>query len=157
MQNPLLPSLLLPSAVLIGLLAGAAAPAPPTTLVANLSGSAAVPGPGDADGAGTATLTLNPEKGEVCYELGISNVEDPTQVHVHQGAATAAGKPVLPLTDDVTGDPSGCVKAEAALLGQLTATPADYYVNVHSKTHPSGAVRGQLRAVDTKPMPEPAN
>jgi hypothetical protein len=157
MQNPHLPSFLLPSAALIAFLAGGVATVPPTTLVANLSGSAEVPGPGDADGAGTATLTLNPEKGEVCYELGISNVEDPTQAHVHQGGASAAGNPVLPLTDDVTGDPSGCVKAEAAVLGQLTATPADYYINVHSKLHPAGAVRGQLRAVDTKPMPEPAN
>lgn len=158
MQNPMLPSLLFPPAALIAVLFGApVADAPPTTLLATLSGGAEVPGPGDADGAGTVTLTLDADKGEVCYEIGLTNVEDPTQAHVHQGAATVTGGPVLPLSGDVAGDPAGCVKADAKVIGQITATPADYYVNVHSKAHPAGAVRGQLRAVDTKSKPDPAN
>ncbi len=158
MPNRTLPSFLLPPAALIAMLSGApAADAPPTTLAATLSGSAAVPGPGDADGVGTATLTLDADKGEACYEIGLTDVEDPTQAHVHQGAASASGGPVLPLTGDVSGEPAGCVKADAKVIGQITASPADYYVNVHSKAHPGGAVRGQLRAVETKPKPEPAN
>lgn len=158
MQNPILPSLLFPPAALIAvLLGGPAADAPPTTLVATLTGRAEVPGPGDTDGAGTVTLTLDADKGEACYEIGITNVEDPTQAHVHKGAATVSGGPVLPLTGDVSGDPAGCVKADAKLIGQIAAAPADFYVNVHSKAHPDGAVRGQLRAVETKPKPEPAN
>jgi hypothetical protein len=158
MHNAILPSLLLPQAALIAvLLGGPAADAPPTTLVATLTGRAEVPGPGDNDGAGTVTLTLDADKGEVCYEIGITNVEEATQAHVHQGAATVAGGPVLPLTGDVSGDPAGCVKADAKLIGQLAAAPADFYVNVHSKAHPGGAVRGQLRAVETRPKPEPAN
>jgi hypothetical protein len=158
MQNAYLPSLLLPQAALIAvLLGGPGADAPPTTLVATLTGQAEVPGPGDADGTGTVTLTLDADKGEVCYEIGITNVEDPTQAHIHQGAASASGGPVLSLTGDVSGSPAGCVKADAKLVGQLTAAPAGYYVNVHSKGNPAGAVRGQLRAMETKPKPEPAN
>ncbi len=158
MQHAILPSLLFPPAALIAvLLGGPAADAPPTTLVATLTGREEVPGPGDADGAGTVTLTLDADKGQVCYEIGLTNVEDPTVAHVHQGAASASGGPVLPLSDDVSGAPAGCVKADAKLTGQLSAMPADYYVNVHSKANPDGAVRGQLRAMDTTPVPEPAN
>lgn len=158
MPNPTLPSFLLPPAALIALLAGGpAADAPPTTLVATLSGTAAVPGPGDADGVGTVTLTLDADKGEACYEIGLTDVEDPTQAHVHQGATGTAGGPVLALTGDVPGEPAGCVKADAKVIGQITAKPAVYYVNVHSKAHPGGAVRGQLRGGETKPKPEPAN
>ena len=158
MSNPMLPSFLFPPAALIAVLLGApAVDAPPTTLIASLSGSAEVPGPGDADGVGTVTLTLDADKGEACFEFGLTNVEDPTQAHVHQGAASASGGPVLSLTGDVSAAPVGCVKADAKVIGQITATPAEYYVNVHSKAHPGGAVRGQLRAVETKPTPEPAN
>lgn len=158
MPNPTFFSLLLPPAALIAVLLGApAADAPPTTLVASLSGSAEFPGPGDVDGVGTVTLTLDADKGEVCYEIGLTDVEDPTQAHVHQGAASATGRPVLSLTGDVAASPAGCVKADAKVIGQVTATPGDHYVNVHSKAHPGGAVRGQLREAETKPKPEPAN
>lgn len=158
MPHPILPSLLLPPAAMIAVLLGLpAAEAPPTTLVATLSGGAAVPGPGDADGAGTVSLTLDADKGEACFEIGITNVEEPTQAHVHQGAATAVGAPVLPLTGDVSGDPAGCVKADAKLVAEIAAAPADYYVNVHSKPHPGGAVRGQLKAADAKAKPGAMN
>lgn len=157
MPNPTIPSFLLPPAALVALLFGAPAASAPTTLVASLSGGAEVPGPGDADGVGTVTLTLDADKGEACYEIGLTDVEDPTQAHVHQGGAAVAGAPVLSLTGDVAASPAGCVKADAKVIAQVTAMPGDHYVNVHSKAHPGGAVRGQLRAAETKPKPEPAN
>ncbi len=40
---------------------------------------------------------------------------------------------------------SGCVSGvDPALIGEIIANPAGYYVNVHTTPFPGGAVRGQL-------------
>ncbi len=61
------------------------------SLAATLTGGAEVPGPGDPDGSGTAKLTLNPEKGEVCFELAVSNIQLATGAHIHEASADKAG------------------------------------------------------------------
>jgi hypothetical protein len=37
-----------------------------------------------------------------------------------------------------------CATASASLIADILANPADYYVNVHTKEHPAGAIRSQL-------------
>ncbi len=110
-----------------------------------LTGKAEVPGPGDDDGTGTANLTMNQEKSEVCYEINVSGVDAPGAAHIHEGAADKAGPPVVdfkPQFKDNTA--KGCVSADKELLKKISASPANYYVNVHNAAFPKGAVRGQL-------------
>lgn len=110
-----------------------------------LSGKAEVPGPGDEDGAGTATLTMNQEKGEVCYEITVSGIDAPGAAHIHEGAADKAGPPVVNFNPQFKENMAkACVSADKALLGKISQTPANYYVNVHNAAFPKGAVRGQL-------------
>ena len=111
---------------------------------ANLTGAAEVPSPGDTDGSGTAQLTFNPDKGEVCFDLTVANIEEATAAHIHEGAAGKAGPVKVPLDAPKTGSVKGCKSADAAVVKAIMANPADYYVNVHNAAFPSGAVRGQL-------------
>ena len=109
-----------------------------------LTGATEVPGPGDSDGRGTVTLTVNPDKGEVCYDLTVANMQEATAAHIHEGAVGQEGPVKVGLEAPKTGTAKGCKSAEAAFMQALLANPANYYVNVHNAEFPKGAVRGQL-------------
>ncbi|HEX5704602.1 MAG TPA: CHRD domain-containing protein [Pyrinomonadaceae bacterium] len=114
-------------------------------LKATLTGAAEVPGPGDPDGAGSAKITLNQGKGEVCFELTVSNIAPASAAHIHSGAPDAAGPVVVTLTPPpAEGSSKGCVSASADLIKEIRQNPANYYINVHNADFPDGAVRGQL-------------
>lgn len=109
-----------------------------------MTGAAEVPGPGDTDGTGTASITLNHSKGEVCYDLTVQDVQNPTAAHIHVGAAGASGPPKVTLKANAQGQWKGCVAADKDLIKDLMQNPANYYVNVHNAEFPGGALRGQL-------------
>ena len=109
-----------------------------------LTGAAEVPGPGDSNGSGTVKLTVNPDKGEVCYELTVANMQEATAAHIHEGAAGTEGPVTVGLDAPKTGTAKGCKSADAALMSAIVENPANYYVNVHNAEFPKGAVRGQL-------------
>ena len=114
-------------------------------LTATLTGPVEVPGPGDPDGSGRAVITLNQGKGEVCFELTVSNIAPATAAHIHAGAAGVAGDVVVTLTPPPTeGSSKGCVSASADLIKDIRQNPANYYINIHNADFPDGAVRGQL-------------
>lgn len=117
-----------------------------TRLKATLTGAVEVPGPGDPDATGTATVNVDVTKREVCYEVAVQKVDRPTGMHIHEGEAGKSGDVVVPLTTPTASDTTttGCANVDAALLGRLTASPGNFYVNVHSATYPQGAARGQL-------------
>lgn len=114
------------------------------TATANLTGAAEVPGPGDTDGGGTVQVTLKPEKGEVCYELSVTKIDEATAAHIHEGAVGKDGAVKVGLDAPKGGAAKGCKTAEAAVITEIMANPANYYVNVHNAAFPKGAVRGQL-------------
>lgn len=119
----------------------AATPALADDLSAHLGGA----GSPDTDGAGHATFKLDATKGEVCYELMVEKIGAATAAHVHKGAAGASGPPVVPMTKpDASGKASGCATADTAVVKDILANPANYYVNVHTAEFPGGAIRGQL-------------
>jgi CHRD domain len=115
-----------------------------TKLKANLTGAAEVPGPGDNNGSGTVQVTLDSDKNEVCYDLSLTQVEDATAAHIHEGAAGKEGPVKVPFDAPKGGSAKGCKTADAAVVQDIMANPANYYVNVHNAAYPTGAVRGQL-------------
>ena len=111
---------------------------------AMLTGDAEVPGPGDPKGSGTVQVTLNPDKGEVCYELSVANIQEATAAHIHEGAIGKEGPVKVALDAPKTGSAKGCTKADAPVIIAIMQDPTGYYVNVHNAAFPKGAVRGQL-------------
>ncbi len=117
-----------------------------TRLKATLTGASEIPGPGDPDGTGSATVNIDVTKREVCYEVSAQKIDQPTAMHIHEGATGKSGGVVVPLTTPTATDTTtkGCATADAALIGRMTANPGGFYVNVHSQAHQQGALRGQL-------------
>jgi hypothetical protein len=111
---------------------------------AKLTGDAEVPGPGDPKGSGTVQITGNPDKGEVCYELSVANIQEATAAHIHEGAVGKEGPVKVALEAPKTGSAKGCAKADIAVIQAMLKDPAGYYINVHNAAFPKGAVRGQL-------------
>lgn len=111
-----------------------------------MTGAAEVPGPGDPDGYGSARVLLDPSSGEVCYALTAQNIILPAAAaHIHVGTTDVAGAIVIPLEPpDETGSSAACTTADPALVADILANPAGYYVNVHDPDFPAGAIRGQL-------------
>lgn len=114
-------------------------------LFTQLSGATEVPGPGDPDGFGVAVLQARPDAGQLCYTLNVKRIEPATAAHIHIGAAGVAGPVVINLEPPSDGSTRACTTSDPALLQAIVADPANYYVNVHNRPFPAGAVRGQLR------------
>jgi len=52
---------------------------------------------------------------------------------------------VVPLkAPDANGTADGCQTADLSLIADILANLSGYYVNVHTKEHPAGAIRSQL-------------
>jgi len=111
--------------------------------MAKLTGEAEVSG-GETKGSGTAQVTLDPDKGEVCYDLTVKDIQEATAAHIHEGAAGKDGPVKVPFDAPKTGSAKGCKTADAALIKDIMQNPANYYVNVHNAAYPKGAIRGQL-------------
>lgn len=118
----------------------------PLTLRAALSGDAEVPGPGDAAGSGSATVTVDPGRNQVCFELSVAGIAPADKAHVHRGPPDQAGPVVVNLTPPAEGTAGGCVEASEGVVRQIVANPGAFYVNVHNRPFPAGALRGQLAA-----------
>ena len=122
-----------------------AAPQPLATLKAKLTTEK--PGPGDPNGTGTATFKVY--KTKLCYTLSVMNIKPATMAHIHQGAKGQTGPIVVPTDQSSFKLPmptsSGCEAIPSSLSMQLRQNPSNYYVNVHNKPYPEGAIRGQLR------------
>jgi hypothetical protein len=100
----------------------------------------------EPDATGTAVVRIRRDAGKVCYRLHVGNVTLPTvATHIHRGAAGVSGPVVIPFTaPGADGNSSGCSDAATSLIDEIIATPAGFYVNVHTKEHPGGAIRAQL-------------
>ena len=98
-----------------------------------------------ANATGTAVVRLL-KSGLVCYRLHAANVTLPTiAAHIHRGGAGVNGPVVVPFTaPGADGNSSGCTTSTADLVNEITSNPAGFYVNVHTKEHPAGAMRNQL-------------
>lgn len=114
------------------------------TLTTDLNGAEEVPGPGDPDGSGFAEFTLNQGQGTITYELTVSNIEPAMAAHIHEAPEGVAGPVVVSLVPPTAGSSSGVAVVDPELIKDIRKNPENYYVNIHNRTYPRGAVRGQL-------------
>ena len=132
------------AAAVVLTLPATAAPKPLATLRANLTTE--VPGPGDPNGHGHAVVKVY--KARVCYTLSARGIKPATAAHIHKGRKGVAGPIVVPTDESSLRLPrptsSGCEAIPSALSMKLRQNPSHYYVNVHNKPYPDGAIRGQL-------------
>jgi len=103
-------------------------------------------GTSEPNASGTAVLRIRKDAGVVCYRLHAANVTLPTiAAHIHKGAAGVNGPVVVPFSaPGADGTSSGCTTSTAAVIDDILANRAGFYVNVHTKEHPGGAIRAQL-------------
>jgi hypothetical protein len=104
-------------------------------------------GSSEPNATGTAVVRIRKDASTVCYRLHAANVTLPTiAAHIHNGGAGVNGPVVVPFTaPGADGNSSGCVaNVSGTLIDSIIANPAGFYVNVHTKEHPAGAIRAQL-------------
>ena len=138
------------SLILAGTIALAACATGPqnqrATLYVSMTGIQEVPGPGDPDGNGTVEINVVPGQGQICWNLYARQIDPATAAHIHRGAEGISGPVVLPLTTpDAAGHSQGCATVDPALAREIAYQGHSFYANVHTASHPSGAIRGQLR------------
>jgi hypothetical protein len=108
--------------------------------VVPLEGGQEFPGPGDPDGSGTAVLIIDSVALSIDWDIVVEGILlPPTGAHIHNAPAGASG----PVRVDFSGQFTGSDLVDPDLAGVL-ANPANWYVNVHTREHPAGAIRGQL-------------
>jgi hypothetical protein len=129
----------------------AAAKAAPETFTVSLSGARQVP-PVQTGGSGTATLTYDPALRHLTWSVVYGGLtSDATMAHFHGPAAADKNAGVLIWISK---------KGEATtspITGETTLTPEQaqqfmagaWYINVHTKDHPSGEIRGQVMPPNT--------
>ncbi|MHB8624429.1 MAG: CHRD domain-containing protein [Sulfuricaulis sp.] len=111
-------------------------------ILVTLTGDQEVP-PVMSKGAGSGTITVGADmsvSGSVTT-TGISGVA----AHIHEAAAGKNGPVIIPLTK--SGDDTWVVPAGKKLTDAQYASfkAGNLYVNVHTKAHPGGEMRGQLK------------
>jgi CHRD domain len=116
-----------------------------TAIQVFLTGEAEQPA-GDPVGTGTATIRVRRGQGQVCYRVQVQNITLPSAgMHIHRGADDVSGPIVVQMrAPGASGSVSACSTASRAVVAQLLANRAGFYLNVHTTDFPGGAVRGQL-------------
>jgi len=125
----------------------------------------------DAGGEGLAPVAF-PGEYYVCYDLVTRNIGEVLGAHIHEVDRTDAhprtnarklnGPVVVDLLDgegdvvfkdaagNVTDDAAAaatCVTAADGVIEDILDDPSEYYVNIHTESHPAGAIRGQLHTI----------
>ena len=127
------------------------------TLFVSMTGIQEVPGPGDPDGSGTVEINVNPRDAQVCWNLYARQIDPATAAQIHRGVEGGAGPVVLTLTTpEASGHSQGCANVDPALAREIAFQGHLFYANVHTATHPSGAIRGQLRGGPVRSDQRPA-
>lgn len=123
------------------------AQAAPVTFSVPLTGSQQVP-PVQSPGSGSADLTYDAGTRMVTWNITFSGLSSQaTMAHFHGPAAAGKNAGVK-----VWLSKQGSKEITSPISGQATLSPddakmleaGDMYINVHTKDHPSGEIRGQV-------------
>ena len=108
-----------------------------------IGGKAETP-PGSPQGTGAAVIAFHGSS-LVCWRFAhLHGFTNATFAHIHIGAKGKPGNIVVPLSTSPALRHRGCVPVSTTVVKAIELHPAGYYVNVHSKLYPGGAVRAQL-------------
>jgi hypothetical protein len=115
----------------------------PIQLHATMNGAQEVP-PNQTQGSGMMGGTLNRSTKELTYSVTYQNLTGPaTAAHFHGPAGPGQNAPVvLPLQQPLTSPIKGKATLTDQQMNDLLANK--WYVNVHTKEHPGGEIRGQV-------------
>jgi hypothetical protein len=111
-----------------------------------LTGAEQVP-PVTTAGKGSADLTWDPSTRVVTWDVTYSGLTSPaTMAHFHNGPEGKTGPVVIWLNKKGT-EPTGAIKGEATLTPEQAQQfeAGDWYINVHTRDHPAGEIRGQVK------------
>ena len=111
----------------------------PFGFAVELSDGTVVPGPGLPGGGGAASINVT-AGGEVCFSFALDGVTGVTNAHLHEGVPGEIGPPVVELGSGLF----GCAPTDTATATGILNRPTDFYVQIHTVSHPAGAIRGQL-------------
>lgn len=123
------------------------AQAAPVSFDVPLTGAQQVP-PVQTAGSGSAALTYDPATRVVTWNITFSGLSSPaTMAHFHGPAAAGKNAGVK-----VWLSQKGSMDVTSPIKGETTLSPddakmfeaGDMYINVHSKDHPGGEIRGQV-------------
>lgn len=126
---------------------------------ATLRGSEEVP-PVSTNASGTTTFKVSEDQRMMHYQLTVNNLANLTEAHIHLGRRGENGPVVVflfgPVDRGITVS-QGIVRGTVSqrdLVGPLAGQPfsdllaqmqaGTTYVNVHTKRHPAGEIRGQI-------------
>jgi hypothetical protein len=116
----------------------------PTTLyTVSMTGAADSPG-GAPHGRGVAIIAFH-GAGKLCYRFAhLHGFVDATVAHIHAGTIGRSGPVVVALWTGPKLHHRGCRAISPPLSHAIWRQPGAFYVNVHSRRYPGGAVRAQL-------------
>ena len=120
--------------------------AAPASFAVPLSGAQQVP-PIQTNGSGMATLTYDPATRHLTWSVAFSGLSsDATMAHFHGPAATGKNAGVLIWISKQGTPPPSPITGETTLTPEQAQqfTAGDWYINVHTKDHPGGEIRGQV-------------
>ena len=127
-------------------LAASSALAAPATFTVALSGAQQVP-PVQTNGSGTATLTYDPVTLHLTWSVTFSGLSsDPTMAHFHGPATMGKNAGVLIWISKQGTPPASPITGETTLTAEQAQQfmAGDWYINLHTKDHPGGEIRGQV-------------
>jgi CHRD domain len=136
----------IPVVLAIGLAWMGAAQAAPVSFKVPLTGAQSVP-PVDTSGSGTADLTWDPTTRVVTWNITYSGLSSPvTMAHFHGPAKPGQNAPVVIWLTVQGTPPSNPIKGSATLTPEQAQqfSAGDWYINVHTQSHPAGEIRGQV-------------
>lgn len=126
-------------------LAAAAGTCFETKRIAAMRGAFETP-PADLQATGTAVIGLDLSEGLICWSVTVRRLgSEATGAHIHKAPSGTPGPVVVNIPVPTSGNTKACASAPRELIRDILRRPAQYYVNVHTKQFPGGAIRGQLR------------
>ena len=137
------PRLIILSVLAVGLAPALALASPAATkkYKADLSGSSIFPKEGPASAKGSAQFTVTGPR--LCWRIRVSGIDTPVAVHIHTGGPFTNGPVVVALGKHYK--PAGCTTISTETAVTIAGCGCGkVYMDVHTKKHPQGAIRGIL-------------